>query len=75
VPFLSAEAHGNAAKVVLRAVAFNPGYENDPRKWLRLPWIDRYSGKRYAVHTGPMSGLASSSVAYLNSYRDVFEEY
>jgi hypothetical protein len=50
-------------------------YEKDSRKLLCLPWIDRYSGRRYAVRTGPLSALTSGSTAYLNSYRDVFEQF
>jgi len=48
-------------------------YEKDPRKWLALPWIDQYSGKRYRITTT----LASSTrqIARVKSYGDVLEEY
>jgi len=48
-------------------------YESDPRKWLKLTWIDRYSGKRYSITTSP-SLYASSSVR-VKTYRDVLDQY
>jgi hypothetical protein len=47
-------------------------YENDPRKWSRLPWIDRHSGKRFAITTRPST---QSDVVRVKSYADVLTEY
>jgi DNA polymerase type B, organellar and viral len=47
-------------------------YSSDPRQWLKLKWIDRYSGKAFPITT--LNG-GSSQVARVKSYRDVFEEY
>ena len=47
-------------------------YESDPRKWSRLPWIDRQSGKRFAVTTRPST---QPDVVHVKSYADVLAEY
>jgi hypothetical protein len=47
-------------------------FTSDPRRWLKLPWIDRYSGNRFSITTHDDS---DSRVARVKSYRDVIEEY
>jgi DNA polymerase type B, organellar and viral len=47
-------------------------YDRDPRKWLRLRWINRYTGK---VHPITTHDLGDSNVARVKSYADVLEEY
>ena len=47
-------------------------YERGPSAWLRLPWVDLYSGRRYAVTTSP---FPLSGAVHLKSFRDVLEEY
>jgi hypothetical protein len=48
-------------------------YERDPQKWLGLPWINRYGGKRYdlttKVHTGGVG------IACVQSYGEVISEF
>jgi hypothetical protein len=44
-------------------------YEADPTKWLGLPWVDRYSGKRIPVSTS--EAMAGPERARLQTYRDV----
>jgi hypothetical protein len=50
-------------------------YENDPRKWERLPWIDQYStkGARYRISTTAPN--PTRQIAHVKSYGDVLEEY
>lgn len=26
-------------------------YQSDPRQWLKMPWIDQYTGNRYGITT------------------------
>lgn len=44
----------------------------DPRQWLKLRWIDRYSGKSYHVTTGDAQG---EGVVRIKTYGDVVLEY
>jgi hypothetical protein len=50
-------------------------YENDPRKWETMRWIDQYSkeGKRYRISTSAPHG--SRIMARVKSYGDVLREY
>lgn len=48
-------------------------YEADPRRWLRLPWVDRYSGERYRISTTAETG--GVGVARVQTYRDVLEDF
>jgi hypothetical protein len=48
-------------------------YESDPRKWLTLPWIDRYSGATYSI-TIVRSPYATRAVR-VKTYRDVLDQY
>lgn len=47
-------------------------YTTDSRKWLKLGWIDRYSGRTFAITT---NATADGHVARVKSYRHVLEEY
>jgi hypothetical protein len=47
-------------------------YESDSRKWLKLPWIDIHSGKRFAVTTRRNS---DASLARLKTYSEVVQEH
>lgn len=46
-------------------------YERDPAKWLRMRWVDRYTGRTYAVTTGPAAGES----VRLKSVADLAAEY
>lgn len=48
-------------------------YESDPRMWLQLPWVDRYSCKRIAVST--TEEMDGPELARLQTYRDVVREF
>lgn len=48
-------------------------YEANPRQWLRLPWINRYSGERYRISTTADTG--GVGVARVQTYRDVLEDF
>jgi len=48
-------------------------YETDPRKWLKVPWIDQYSGQTYRITTADHHG--SRRTARVKTYGDVAEEY
>jgi hypothetical protein len=48
-------------------------YESDPRKWLKMQWIDQYTGKRYRITTsGPHGGR---NAARVKTYGEVVREY
>jgi hypothetical protein len=48
-------------------------FEKDARKWTKLPWVDRYSGKRYRIDaTGDTGG---AGVARVQTYRDVLAAF
>jgi hypothetical protein len=47
-------------------------YEKDARKWLRLPWRDIHSGKRFEIGTGLDIPYWAVRV---QSFRDVFDAY
>jgi len=64
VPPLSRPAGADPARFQLVAP-----YETDPRKWLTLEWIDRYSGKRIPVTTDPLGQRPMH--AHLQTYGDV----
>jgi len=48
-------------------------YTNDARQWLKLRWIDRYSGKTYRVTTSGSSG--ARGIARVQTYWDVIDAY
>ncbi len=48
-------------------------FEQDPAKWLSLPWTDRSSGARYPIATGERGD--SEGVARVKTYRDVLREF
>lgn len=45
-------------------------YTTDPRRWERLTWVDRYTGKTYRIHTRH-SGVG----VRVKTYRDVLTGY
>ena len=47
-------------------------YTTDPRGWLRQRWTDIYTGKKYGITTGRLSG---GRVVRVKSYGDVLHEY
>ena len=48
-------------------------HEPNPRRWLKMPWIDRYSGQTFRITTrGPHGG---PSLARVQTYGDVIESY
>jgi hypothetical protein len=49
-------------------------FEQEPAKWLRLPWFDLYSGKGYRIRTGSTS-RAHGNWCVVKSYREVLEDY
>jgi hypothetical protein len=48
-------------------------YESDPRQWLKMPWIDQYSGKQYSITTDADHG--SRNAARVKTYDEVAREY
>jgi hypothetical protein len=48
-------------------------YESNSTKWLQLPWINQYSGKRIAVST--TAELDGPDRARLQTFRDVIREF
>lgn len=50
-------------------------YERDPRRWLEVPWINRYSGREYRLSSEPFGGYVRPGVVRPRSYRDVLRQY
>jgi hypothetical protein len=48
-------------------------YESDPKRWLRMEWIDQYTGKRYGITTEGYHGMRHA--ARVKTYGDVLREY
>ncbi len=48
-------------------------YESDSRQWLKMAWIDRYSGEQYAITTNGYHG--DRRTARVKTYGDVLVEY
>jgi hypothetical protein len=48
-------------------------YERDPRKWTRLPWVNRGSRARVRITTTGETG--GPGVARVKTYRDVIDEF
>ena len=47
--------------------------EDDPRKWLKMAWIDQYTGKEYRITTEGHHGTLGT--ARVKTYGDVIREY
>ena len=48
-------------------------YESQPRRWLKMAWIDQYTGKPYQITTVGHHG--SRDTARVKTYGDVLGEY
>lgn len=48
-------------------------YDSDPRRWLKMKWIDRYLGKQYLITTNGYHG--DRHTARVKTYGDVLTEY
>jgi len=48
-------------------------FELNPGKWLRMKWIDQYSGKQFKITTD--TSYSSRTTARVQTYGDVFAEY
>jgi hypothetical protein len=48
-------------------------FKRDARKWLRMDWIDQYSGKRFKITT--QKNYRSRTTARIQTYGDVIAEY
>ena len=48
-------------------------YETDPQKWLKMLWIDQYTGKKYRITTEGHHGARDA--ARVKTYGDVIREY
>jgi hypothetical protein len=48
-------------------------YELDPRGWLEMPWVDRYTGKPYRITTEGFRGTRLA--ARVKTYGEVLREY
>jgi hypothetical protein len=48
-------------------------YNNDPRQWLKMEWIDQYSGNTYRISTNDQAGTRRTS--RVKTYGDVLREY
>jgi hypothetical protein len=57
-----------------RMVLVSP-YERDPRRWLGVPWFNRYSGREYRLSLEPSKGYVRPGVVRPRSYGDVLRQY
>ena len=48
-------------------------YQTDPKQWLKMEWIDQYSGKHYRIT--PTGQHGSRNTARVKTYGDVLLEY
>ena len=48
-------------------------YESSPKKWLKLNWIDQYSGKRYRITT--QDDYGARKIARVKTYGEILREY
>lgn len=48
-------------------------YESDPRRWLKMDWIDQYKGKHYRITTAGPHGTRQT--ARVKTYGEVLREY
>lgn len=48
-------------------------FESNSRNWLKMPWIDQYSGKDFKITT--QKNCSSRTTARVNTYGDILEEY
>ncbi|MGD0581165.1 MAG: hypothetical protein ABSC08_19855, partial [Bryobacteraceae bacterium] len=48
-------------------------YESDPRKWLKMQWIDQYTGKQYRITTSGHHG--GRNTARVKTYGEIVREY
>jgi hypothetical protein len=48
-------------------------YEINPRRWLKMPWTDQYSGEQYRITTEGFHGTRRG--ARVKTYGDVLREY
>jgi hypothetical protein len=48
-------------------------YESNPNNWLKLKWVDQYSGEKFNITT--QNGLQSRSTAQVKDYEEVMVEY
>jgi hypothetical protein len=48
-------------------------YESDPRRWLKMDWIDQYTGKHYRITTAGDYGTRLT--ARVKTYGEVLREY
>lgn len=48
-------------------------YESDPRRWLKLDWIDQYTGKSYRITTAGYYGTRQA--ARVKTYGEILREY
>jgi hypothetical protein len=48
-------------------------YEPNPKQWLKLDWVDQYSGKKYRITTDDR--LRTRNVALVKTYEDILREY
>lgn len=48
-------------------------FELNSQNWLKMPWIDQYSGKKFKITT--QTNCSSRSTAQVKTFGDVFAEY
>lgn len=50
-------------------------FETDARRWLEMPWVNRYSSRQYRLTQEPFRGFVQPGIVRPRTYRDILSDY